>query len=271
MSDWITPDGSVASVTADDRGLQYGDGLFETIAIRNGKPRLLDYHRRRLADGCERLGLPCPDDLTVDRLLGHLIDTQASSDKSVVKLVLTAGIGPRGYARPPEVSPVFIGCCSDYAGPADANYEQGVELGWSNVMASTQPALAGVKSLNRLDQVLARQALGDCFEHLLCDLESRIICGTMSNVMLMIHGQLVTPDLSRAGVAGVMRAAILDALEVDVRDVTAAETQRATEIVLCNSQFGVLPVERLGEQRFSERAACDAMRSALARAGVVEP
>ena len=270
MSGWVGTEGPVESMPLDDRGLQYGDGLFETIAVRQGQPRLLDRHLARLANGCERLGLPYPGDDVATTLVEKLLD--AGQQRGIVKLLLTAGEGPRGYARPDELSPRLLGKFTP-SGPLDVSlYDHGVSLGWSEVQAAIQPRLAGIKSLNRLEQVLARNALGADFEHLLCDTESRIICGTMSNVMLVINHQLVTPDLSRAGVAGVMRSAVLDCVEgIVVRDIDEAEADSASELVLCNSQFGVLPVATIGGRVLGERDAYQHIRSALAGAGVVEP
>ncbi len=272
MTAWYSTGGRITAVPADDRGLQYGDGLFETIAIREGRPRLLRQHLTRLAEGCRRLELPYPGDDQVEALLRDILADNSEPVNGIVKLVLTAGEGPRGYARPPTPTPRLIGRFSAYRGLDASLYEQGVAVDWSDITASIQPALAGIKSLNRLDQVLARQRLGGQFEHLLCDLESRIICGTMSNVMLVIDEQLVTPDLSRAGVAGVMRSAILETVDdIIVRDVHAEEAERASEILLCNSQFGVLPVASLGGRPLRNHAAFETIRQVLQIVGVTEP
>ncbi|MEM1175629.1 MAG: aminodeoxychorismate lyase [Pseudomonadota bacterium] len=272
MTGWYASDGPISAISADDRGLQYGDGLFETIAIRDGRPRLLATHVARLASSCARLGLPYPGDVVVGQLLRDILEQNDRPSRGIVKLVLTAGDGPRGYARPSSPTPRLIGRFSSYDGVDPSLYERGVHVGWSEITASIQPALAGVKSLNRLDQVLARQQLGTDFEHLLCDLESRIICGTMSNIMFVFDEQLVTPDLSRAGVAGVMRSTVMEALgSIIVRDVSRADVGEASEALLCNSQFGVLPVATLDGASFTARTGYDRVRSALQRAGVMEP
>ena len=272
MTTWYSTDGPLGGVPADDRGLQYGDGLFETIAIRNGTARLLRNHLARLADGCRRLQLPYPGDSVVEDLVEHVLRSNDQPVRGIVKLVLTAGEGPRGYARPVRPTPRLIGRFSPNDGIAASRYDTGVAAAWSDITASIQPALAGIKSLNRLDQVLARQAIGEEFEHLLCDIESRIICGTMSNIMLVIDQQLVTPDLSRAGVAGVMRAAVLDCVDdVVVRDIGRTEALYASELILCNSQFGVLPVASIDNRTLSNRDGFSHVRASLAKAGVVEP
>ncbi len=270
MNGWFDTDGPVDSLPIDDRGLQYGDGLFETIAIRDGRPRLLERHLARLSEGCRRLELPYPGDNVVTALVVKLVDSSVS--RGIVKLILTAGEGPRGYARPESPKPRLIGRFSASQPLAAACYSDGVSVGWSDVPAAIQPRLAGLKSLNRLEQVLARHALGTAFERLLCDTESQIICGTMSNIMLVIDQQLVTPDLSRAGVAGVMRAAVLDCVDdVVVRDIGRTEALYASELILCNSQFGVLPVASIDNRTLSNRDGFSHVRASLAKAGVVEP
>jgi 4-amino-4-deoxychorismate lyase len=232
------------SVPVADRGLHYADGLFETFAIRRGLPRLLDLHLQRLAAGCARLGLPPPDGALIERE----IRTVTTVPEQVVKLILTRGAAGRGY-RPPE-SPVPTRIVAGYEAPGARSPEArartcATRLAWS-------PALAGLKHLGRLEQVLARGEWQDerIGEGLMLDPEGYVVCGTQSNLFLCRQGELVTPSVDRAGVDGVMRRTVLrwargrcmvareDRLRPD-------DLHRADEVFLTNALVGAWPVGEL--------------------------
>lgn len=244
MLNWV--DGHPAeSLSIKDRGLAYGDGLFETIAVRAGRPPLLEYHMARLADGCRRLCIP----LDLPLMRTELLAFSAGLGEGVVKLMVTRGEGLRGYAPPPVALPRRILQSGLFPGYPEANAEQGVQLFPCATRLAEQPLLAGLKHLNRLEQVLARAEWqgGEFAEGLMRDQSGRVIEGVFSNLFLVAGGVLVTADLSRCGVAGVMRAALLDAaraegMAVDVRDVDYEELFQADEVFLCNSLFGIWPV-----------------------------
>src|SRR5688572_1169036 len=131
-----------------DRGLHYGDGLFETIAVANGRPRFHDWHLERLAAGARRLGFP-----EIDRgVLTAEIAAAVDAPQAVVKLILTGGLGRRGYQRPRPAVPTRIVAGFPWPElPAQAAIA-GVRLGWCRTRFSRNPALAGLKHLNRLEQ-----------------------------------------------------------------------------------------------------------------------
>lgn len=244
MPNWV--DGHPAeSLSIRDRGLAYGDGLFETIAVRAGRPPLLEYHMARLAEGCRRLGIPL--DLQVMRT--ELLAFSAGLGEGVAKLIVTRGEGLRGYAPPPVALPRRILQSGPFPTYPDANAEEGVKLFPCKTRLSEQPLLAGLKHLNRLEQVLARAEWqgADFAEGLMQDHSGRVIEGVFSNLFMVRGGALITADLSRCGVAGVMRAALLDRATADgvkseVRDVSLEEFLQADEVFLCNSLLGVWPV-----------------------------
>ncbi|WP_439888170.1 aminodeoxychorismate lyase [Pseudomonas sp. MBLB4123] len=247
MLSWV--DGRPAELlSVRDRGLAYGDGLFETVAVRGGRPALLERHLARLAEGCARLGLPYDAILLRDELLAF----SRQMGEGVAKLILTRGDGLRGYAPPqPAVARRLLLGGARPAYPAE-HAEQGVRLFPCAMRLAEQPLLAGLKHLNRLEQVLARSEWqdGEHAEGLMQDASGRVIEGVFSNLFLLKGGVLLTPDLSRCGVAGVMRAELLaqaDALGVpcEVRDIDLAELLSADEVFLCNSLYGVWPVRRL--------------------------
>ncbi len=276
MSTWFDIDGPVDSVAIDDRGLNYGDGLFETIAIRHGEPRLWERHMRRIESSCERLSIPFPGANALAGLLEQALTAseQAGSD-ATAKLVLTTGVGERGYARPADLSPTARIGIFPYRQPDETCYSDGVDVVVCDTRLAEQPALAGMKTLNRLEQVLGRQDVGEAFEGIMCDLAGRVICGTMSNVFISSDNRLVTPALDRCGVEGVARAEILarsraTSLDIDVRDIPLAECLESDELILTNSQFGVLRARSVGGRTFSETAQYRCLRELLAGAGFTE-
>ncbi len=250
MTCWV--DGQPTELlSVRDRGLAYGDGLFETIAVRAGQPRLLERHLERLAEGCRRLSLPVELALLREEILG----CAACVGDGVLKLLLTRGDGVRGYAPPQPAHVRRILIAGDVPAYPPANAEQGVRLFPCRTRLAEQPLLAGLKHLNRLEQVLARAEWqgADFAEGLMCDQAGRVIEGVFSNLFLVRGGALETPRLSRCGVAGVMRAEIIErcaALSIAVcqRDVDYAELLAADEVFLCNSQYGIWPVRELAGQ-----------------------
>lgn len=253
MQSWV--DGHPAeSLSIRDRGLAYGDGLFETIAVRGGRPPLLEYHLARLVEGCRRLAIP----LDLPLMRTELLAFSAGLGEGVTKLMVTRGEGLRGYAPPPVALPRRILQGAPFPTYAQANAEQGVQLFPCTTRLAEQPLLAGLKHLNRLEQVIARaEWQGSEFaEGLMRDQAGRVIEGVFSNLFVVIDGVLVTADLSRCGVAGVMRAALLDVaqaegIKADVRDLPYDTFLAADEVFLCNSLFGIWPVRSVTGHHWS--------------------
>lgn len=250
---WI--DGQPAqSLPLTDRGLHYGDGLFETLAVQAGRIRRLDMHLERLRAGCERLDMPQQDEPQLKRELEIAAQGQK---EAVLKLMLTRGSGGRGY-RPPVESQVtralFRYPWPDY--PASWS-EQGIELRICRTRLGLNPALAGVKHLNRLEQVMARGEWDDeAPEGLMLDTAGRVIEGTMTNIFASPGpGRLITPELEQAGVAGVTRRHIMEqarqaGVRTEIREITLPELMDQQEIFVCNSIAGVWPVNRIDTHRY---------------------
>lgn len=239
-------------VPADDRGLQFGDGLFETIAVVGGRPALLDEHLERLQQDAARLGLPTPDGGALAAEARDL--ARHAPGCGVLKILLTAGSGGRGYLRPEPVCLRRILSLHPRPPYPQWHWDTGIPVAVTDVRLAEQQMLGGIKHLNRLEQTLARRAWsqGDWGEGLVRDAGGHVIEGTMSNVFAVRNGRLVTPALSRCGVAGVMRGAIMRHLLDQSRPV--AETSLSTfdlasadEVFVCNSVVGVWPVTRIGE------------------------
>jgi 4-amino-4-deoxychorismate lyase len=261
-----------------DRACAYGDGLFETIAIRDGKPRLWSAHLARLQTGCMRLGLECPSSELLLELLDIELNASAiGSDFASARVVVSAAASARGYRRNPEGD-----CVTDItlypAKPlARSLTEKGIATRMCSSRLAIQPALAGIKTLNRLEQVIARSEWKDdeILEGLMCDTDGRLICGTMSNVFLIKGSRVFTPAITRCGVSGVMRAHVLQLLEeaghdCAVRDVMPEELHTATALFLSNSQFGILPIRRCDSHQFDVGSSTREIQSLLAANGVPE-
>jgi len=250
-----------------DRGLQYGDGLFETLALRNGEPLLWDRHLLRLDEGCHRLGLPAPD----KRLLREEVTRIAGSDtRAVVKIILTRGAAGRGYRADAAGTATRIVQRLPWPYyPGTASIE-GVAVRWCDTRLSRQSRLAGLKHLNRLEQVLARAEWQDDYaEGLMRDTDGLVIEGTMTNLFLVrTNDTVVTPDLSQSGIAGVMRAQVLEsAAAMGMHCVTQAVSvdmiESAQELFLTNSLIGIWPIRRIEARHYVVGQISQALQAAL--------
>jgi 4-amino-4-deoxychorismate lyase len=246
----------------EDRGLAYGDGVFETLLVHRGQPVWWDEHWQRLLRGAARLGLPVPDEAELRR---EALDMLAGQQRAVLKLVLTRGSGGRGYAPPADATPTVV--LSTHPAPAPA--DRGLHLRWARTTLAIQPALAGIKHLNRLEQVLARAEWQDAAidEALMCDGEDRVVSATAANLFALVGGRWLTPSVERCGIAGIAREWLLAQLPgAAVADLSAAEVSHADALFLCNSVRGILPVRRLGMREWPRDDAVAPVRSLLAAA-----
>jgi 4-amino-4-deoxychorismate lyase len=238
------------ALTLQNRGWQYGDGIFETMLLLRGRVRFWADHLERLQAGCFRLGMQAP---TIDLLQHELLLLSGDRQDGVIKLTLMRSGSERGY-RPPssaDVTRLWQLFDSPTTAPSSIN------VCWCDTRLSRNAQLAGLKHCNRLEQVLAQAEWrdADIAEGLMLDTEGELICGTMNNVFLVLDGVLVTPDLRYSGIAGVMRKNLLRLavslqIEVETRALRADDVQHASEVFMCNSVRGIQPVIRLGEQQW---------------------
>ncbi|WP_129141648.1 aminodeoxychorismate lyase [Modicisalibacter coralii] len=238
-----------ADVPFDDRGLAYGDGVFETALVRDGRAMLWDYHLARLARGCERLGFACPDR---DELAA--LPALAGPGQRVLKLLVTRGSGGRGYLAPQPAEPRWRWRSAAFE-PAPTRWAQGVTLRLCRLTLGRQPALAGIKHLNRLENVLARREWDDpeIAEGVLCDEGGNVIEATCMNLFWK-HGEcLETPALDACGVAGTLREALLERLPIAAVTAGVDRLLEAEEVWVGNSLQGVWPVRRLLDPQGRER------------------
>ncbi len=241
------------ALPVDDRGLAYGDGLFETLLIRTGRVRFVDAHLARLARGCAALGLAFSD---TDALRADIVRALARAPAlAVLKIVVTRGSARRrGYAAGGETPRRIVSLWPASGGGIP---QEGVDARIATLRLGDSPRLAGIKHLNRLENVLAASEPGAdaVFESLLLDAADQVVCGTRSNVFIAHQGRLATPRLDRNGVAGVMRAIVLRecaalGIPAEERRLSQAEVIAADELFVTNARIGVVPVRRLGEHAF---------------------
>ncbi|MGR2738833.1 aminodeoxychorismate lyase [Billgrantia sp. Q4P2] len=228
-------------VPVDDRGLAYGDGLFETVLVRDGAPLLWPQHMARLARGCRVLGIPMPASAELDGL-----PALGGAGLKVLKLVLTRGSGGRGYLPPLAAEPRLLWQLSDFM-PQARRWEAGVRVRHCELRLGIQPLLAGLKHLNRLENVLARSEWDDpkVAEGLLCDSQGSLIEATCMNLFWQRQGRLETPRLDGCGVAGTLRAALMERLPIMEVTMGPEVLVDAEAVWLGNSIQGLWPIVRL--------------------------
>lgn len=245
-------------INVTDRGLHYGDGLFETMAVISGHIRRLDLHLTRLETGCARLGIRAPSRELLTRELGELAAEVAPETSVVLKLIVTRGAAARGYQVPDDANSTRIITVNDWPTYPDHWHDTGVTARWCTTTLADQPLLAGIKHLNRLENVLARREWSDpdIAEGLLCDIHGRLISGTMTNIFLVHDEGISTPRLDRCGVAGTTRATVLRrahslGFRTEEKDLTPHDVSTADEIFLTNAVIGIWPVRQLAGRRIS--------------------
>ena len=272
MKRWLVNGVPAAHVNAFDRGLTYGDGLFETIAVRDGMCRFFGAHYARLVISCRRLLLPVPEQ---DALGAYAAEVIAGDRDGTLKIIVTRGPGERGYRLPAAAAPSCIVGFTPEAVPTAP--EAGVRVRLCETPLGSNPRLAGIKSLNRLEQVLARAEWDNdgIAEGLMLNADGEVICGTMSNLFAVAEGRLWTPVLDECGVHGIMRAQVMDlAEELDIGcsevRLTPATLAEADDMFLTNSRIGLLPVASLDGHSYSRSPVTLRLRAGLAGRGVAE-
>lgn len=245
-------DGEIAThVPADDRGLAYGDGVFETIGVQGTSPRLWSLHMARLALGCERLGLPM---VTPDLLLREVQTVAAGRRHCVVKIILTRGSGGRGYAPEVDAPARRMVSAHDWPGGIEDDQRNGVQARLCETRLAIQPLLRGIKHLNRLEQVLAaREMQAYPGKHgIMLNTEGFVIAGVSANLFAVLDGQILTPRMDRSGVHGVLRDLLLreHLRRSERRRITTDFLFEADEVFFCSALRGILPIVAIDERRW---------------------
>lgn len=254
-------------VPAVDRGLNYGDGLFETMRVHHGKVCLLERHLARLRASCRRIDLPYPGD---DALAADIARLQpAAEGEGVLRLVLTRGDGGRGYAPSPNAVARRIVALYPLPELPDT-----LTVGVCTTRVGRSPTLGGLKHLGRLEQVLgaAESAAAGWDEGLMLDEYDRVVEGTRHNLFFARDGQWFTPPLDACGVAGVMRGMVMEALATLGRGGGEAslrydELHEIEELLLCNAVVGVRDVSIIAGRLLSRGRIVAELAAPLAAAG----
>jgi len=249
------------AIRPDDRGLAYGDGVFETMRVHAGSVPLWSRHCERLHRGAQRLAMLLPRMSVVEAQIDDFI---VGRDAGVLQLLVTRGSGGRGYGFPDEPLPMWMLALH----PLPAVPAQGLRLHWCDTRLAVQPRLAGIKHCNRLEQVLARaecvQAGRD--DGLMRSSAGDVVCATAANLLLLRDGVWLTPPVEACGVAGVCRGWLLEHGLVEVAEVTPRQVESADALALCNAVRGILPVASLAGCKWPVHAAATKLQAQLAAA-----
>lgn len=238
-------------VTATNRGLNYADGVFETLVVHSSRPRRWQAHMDRLGAGCERLGLVMPPQVV---LLREVQTVSAGLVDAVVKIVLTRDGQSRGYMPSENSNCDRIVSAHVYPSGVAELAEAGIKTRICELRLAIQPALGGIKHLNRLEQVLASAELRNSgvAEGILLDREDHVISAISANIFLVMEKRLLTPRLDHCGVRGVVRGQLLAGFgaRCEQRRIMVDMLQEADEVFICNSVRGIVPVTAIDEQAY---------------------
>lgn len=232
-----------------DRGFQYGDGLFETIEVRQNVPIFLEQHLQRLTKDSQRLYLP---KLDLELLRSEISQLCQNAGNAVLKIIITRGTGGRGYRQPDEIQSTRILSVHPFPDYPQSYYIDGIVARICNTRLGLNPTLAGMKHLNRLEQVMARAEWNDnaIHEGIMLDFNGRVIEGTMTNLFYAKNGELFTAKLNLCGIAGILRGWIFEQMPVIEHDFYLENLQQADEIFVCNSVMGICGVRQIENQFF---------------------
>jgi 4-amino-4-deoxychorismate lyase len=261
---WV--DGEPAqALPLPDRGLDFGDGLFETLLVRQGVPLFLPLHMERLAAGVDLLSFPdCID--AAKAQLRHSAARLSDLNWAAMRLTLTRGSAPRGYAAPLEAMPRIVITAAGLA--ADRSQQAApLHLGWADLRWSSQPHLAGIKHLNRLEQVLVANQARDSHwdDAVVLDQQGNVCSLSAGNLFLLESGRLLTPSLETCGIAGTRRRLVLEQLApalgvaVEQAHISPEQLLEADAVICCNSIRGLQAVASLGDRSWTNFAMCEAL------------
>jgi len=240
-------------ISALDRGLAYGDGVFRTLKVVNGVPMHWPQHYQKLVEDCGALGIVCPSaDLLMSDFNQLFLPDEATS---VAKIIMTRGEGERGYKASPVALPLRIMTKSELPDYPNSHFSEGVHLRVCETIVGYQPKLAGVKHLNRLENVLARMEWNapEIADGIMLDIQGNVIECTAANIFARFGDVLVTPRLDFCGVAGVTRKQIMahaHTLNLEAREEKMAlkKLLTADEVIISNSLYGAWQVRSIAHQ-----------------------
>jgi 4-amino-4-deoxychorismate lyase len=240
------------AISPFDRGFAYGDGVFRTIKMVGGLPQHWPQHYQKLVADCAAINIVCPSAelLMSDLSQLFLADSETEYHPTVAKIIITRGEGNRGYTPPAITAPMRVVLKSDMPDYPESRFSEGVTLTVCETRLAAQPKLAGIKHLNRLENVLARMEWHnpDIAEGIMLDMHDNVVECTAANIFARFGGTLITPDLQQCGVAGTTRQRIIElapilSLKPAVEAFRLEKLYQADEVVICNSLYGAWQVK----------------------------
>ncbi|KPV92405.1 Aminodeoxychorismate lyase [Pseudoalteromonas sp. P1-30] len=255
MQTIITTD-DTSAINTRDRGLNYGDGFFTTAKVIAGQVEHWQYHKARLVECAKRLAFPA---INFTELEQHIAKAITGCQLNVIKIVITRGEGGRGYGLPQHTHLTILITVLEFPQSYPALTKTGVSLALSPIKLAAQPLLAGLKTLNRLEQVLIKNAMAkqQCDDVLVLDHQNNVIEASAANIFTISDNKLYTPSLEQCGIKGVYLQSLCDKLAVEFKQVSLNELTQASAVFICNSLMGAVPVNRIEQHTFNvEQSMC---------------
>lgn len=257
------------SMSAMDRGLAYGDGLFTTMKVKYGQVQLWDFHLQRLQLGATRLFFPAIDWSLLTAEVLQVAKTVAHEKQSVIKVIVTRGSGGRGYSTQECHAPLRIISTATYPAFYQQWQEQGIKLILCESQLGRNKQLAGLKTLNRLEQVLIKKELENkqALDGIVCDDQGYVIEACSANLFIYLDNGWKTPKLDKCGVAGVQRRHVMflakkSGINIVESDIHISALKRAKAICLSNALMGLVPVNQY-QQHILEPELCRPLQSLI--------
>ncbi|MEW6991774.1 aminodeoxychorismate lyase [Colwelliaceae bacterium 6441] len=236
------------SISMSDRSIAYGEGIFTTAKIVNGKIEFLSAHMSRLIEGCQYLDIPFTHH---EVLLNEINQVALNYPLAVLKIVVTAGSGGRGYSKNGVTNPQTLVSIHEYPAHYQQWSKQGITIAEGKIQLGLNPIMLGLKHLNRLEQVMIRRELdaSPVDDFIVTDLNDYIVESSCANLFWFDHQQLFTPIINEAGIKGIYREKLLsfDNTIIPVKH-KLSDLANVTAMFVCNSVMGIVPVKQYNDK-----------------------
>ncbi|KTF18426.1 aminodeoxychorismate lyase [Pseudoalteromonas sp. H105] len=251
-------------VSSRDRGINYGDGFFTTAKIVDGNVEHWSLHRARLSECASRLAFPEIEFIELEAVISQLIATQKCA---VLKVLVTRGEGGRGYGLPEQPLLNIVLSVVDFPSHYEALGSKGLSLAVSPIKLASQPLFAGLKTLNRLEQVMIKQAMQrqDSDDVLVLDYQNNVIETSAANVFAIKGGRVFTPLLNECGIKGVYLQSLCAKLPIEFMNLTLEQLKQMDAVFVCNSLMGVLPVKEIDTVCFDINKSSNVLSGLMAK------
>ncbi|TMP40535.1 aminodeoxychorismate lyase [Pseudoalteromonas citrea] len=237
------------TLSCKDRGLQYGDGFFTTVQIKAGQLALWSLHIQRLQQCQQRLGFTA---FNWQELTDYCVEVAKTHQQAVLKVIITRGVGGRGYTPPENVTPTVTVSVSEFPMHYTQLSQTGLCLGVSNIQLGHQPLLAGLKTLNRLEQVLIKQDAMQFSDDdvVVMDIDNHVVETSVGNIIGYQEGEFYTPKLDKCGIEGVYLKHLAQHNLIKPTQIKLEQLLEMDAVVVCNSLMECMPVSQLGEKAY---------------------